>query len=186
MKALIVVDVQNDFLPGGALAVPNGDEVIEPIRRLIESDEFDVIAFTRDYHPAEHESFVEQGGPWPPHCVAATEGARLAPGLTKALPSRAQASLLIDKGTEPHGDAYSAFDGTELAKHLDELGVTEVVIVGLALDYCVKDTALDAVREGFDTAVLLAATRAISGEGERLAVRELADAGVLLSTGLRA
>src|SRR5690606_29877001 len=121
--ALIVVDVQNDFLPGGALGVPEGDAVIPVLNRYAE--EFDrhglPVFATRDWHPERHCSFREQGGPWPPHCVAGTAGAELAPTL--ALPSGAQ---VISKATEPEPDAYSAFQGTKLAEKLRERGIRRV------------------------------------------------------------
>jgi len=142
--ALIIVDVQNDFLPGGALAVPHGDEVIAPLNGYLrEYARLHLPVFaTRDWHPPGHCSFHEQGGPWPPHCVAGTEGAELASGVR--LPG---STRVISKATRPESDAYSAFQGTDLAQQLHDAGVTRVLIGGLATDYCVRATALDALAE---------------------------------------
>jgi nicotinamidase/pyrazinamidase len=172
-EALIVVDVQNDFCPGGALAVAEGDRVIEPLHRLAE--EADVVVATRDWHPEDHGSFQEQGGIWPVHCVAGTPGAELHPAL-----DRGRIDQLVDKGQDPATEGYSGFDGTGLERLLRERGVNRVHVGGLALDYCVKNTALDAKRAGFDTVVHLDATRAVDvepGDAER-AVAELREAGV--------
>jgi nicotinamidase/pyrazinamidase len=173
MDALIVVDVQVDFCPGGALPVRGGDEVVEPINRLAAQSQF-VIA-TRDWHPPDHRSFADQGGIWPVHCVRDTAGARLHPRLDAA-----HLDLLIDTGVEPDHQGYSGFEHTELERHLRERDVDTVHVVGLALDYCVQATALDARRAGFDVVVHLDATRAVEvaqGDGER-AVAELREAGV--------
>jgi nicotinamidase/pyrazinamidase len=172
-EALIVVDVQNDFCPGGALAVAEGDRVIEPLHRLAE--EADVVVATRDWHPEDHGSFQEQGGIWPVHCVAGTPGAELHPAL-----DRGRIDQVVDKGQDPATEGYSGFDGTGLERLLRERGVNRVHVGGLALDYCVKNTALDAKRAGFDTVVHLDATRAVDvepGDAER-AVAELREAGV--------
>jgi nicotinamidase/pyrazinamidase len=164
--ALIVVDVQNDFLPGGALAVPQGDQVIEPLNRaaaLFEAKGLPVFA-TRDWHPENHCSFKAQGGPWPPHCVAATRGAEFAPGLR--LPTSA---VVISKATTPERDAYSGFQGTELAELLRRRGVKRVVVGGLATDYCVLNTVKDALTQGFQVLLLTDAIRAVDvkpGDGE--------------------
>ena len=165
--ALIVVDVQNDFLPGGALAVPAGDAVVPVLNRYITRfDQQNLPIFaTRDWHPPAHCSFRAQGGPWPPHCVAGTPGAELARGLV--LPARTQ---LISKATRPESDAYSGFQGTDLAARLRELGCRRVFIGGLATDYCVRATALDALAAGFEVVVLRDAVRAVEvepGDGER-------------------
>lgn len=164
--ALIVVDVQNDFLPGGALAVPQGDQVIEPLNRaavLFEAKELPVFA-TRDWHPENHCSFKAQGGPWPPHCVAGTRGAEFAPGLR--LPASA---VVISKATTPERDAYSGFQGTELAELLRRRGVKRVVVGGLTTDYCVLNTVKDALTQGFQVLLLTDAIRAVDvkpGDGE--------------------
>jgi nicotinamidase/pyrazinamidase len=172
MEALIVVDVQNDFCPGGALAVPGGDEVVPLVNEL--ATRADLVIATRDWHPPDHGSFAAQGGPWPVHCVAGTQGADLHPGL-----DRSAIDELIDKGQAPDTDGYSGFEGTRLERLLRERGVERVRVAGLALDYCVKNTALDALHAGFSVIVERAATRAVEvepGDGER-AVAELRAAG---------
>jgi nicotinamidase/pyrazinamidase len=173
MEALIIVDVQNDFCPGGALAVEGGDEIIPIVNEMARDTPF--VVATRDWHPAAHSSFAERGGQWPVHCVQGTEGAELHPKLdAKAI------DLVVDKGQEVDEPGYSGFEGTALEKALEDQGVQRVDIVGLALDYCVRATALDARRAGFDVTVHRGATRAVDvepGDGER-AVAELRDAGV--------
>ena len=156
--ALIVVDVQNDFLPGGTLAVPRGDEVIAPLNaylRQFEQRHLPVFV-TRDWHPPQHCSFREQGGPWPPHCIAGTPGAEFARGLR--VPAGAH---VVSKATAAQADAYSGFQGTDLAAQLRGLGVTRVVVGGLATDYCVHATVLDALAAGFGAVVLSDAVRAV-------------------------
>ena len=173
MRALIVVDVQNDFCPGGALAGPDGDAVVEPINRM--AREAPLVIATRDWHPADHGSFAERGGPWPVHCVAGTAGAELHPGI-----ERDRVDVVLDKGQALDRDGYSGFEGTELERLLREHDVDTVDITGLALDYCVKATALDARRAGLNVVVHRGATRAVEvepGDGER-AVEELRAAGV--------
>jgi nicotinamidase/pyrazinamidase len=173
MDALIVVDVQNDFCPGGALAVPEGDAVVDPINRLAE--QFQFVVATRDWHPPNHKSFVEQGGPWPAHCVRDTSGAQLHPRLHSS-----QVDAIVDKGREPDEDGYSGFEHTELERLLHEQGVDRVHVVGLALDYCVRATAIDARRKGFEVVLHAGATRAIDarpGDADR-ALHELRDAGI--------
>ncbi|HTP94429.1 MAG TPA: nicotinamidase [Burkholderiales bacterium] len=157
--ALIVVDVQNDFLPGGALAVPEGDRVLEPLNRYIEAFRASAqpIYATRDWHPADHCSFRAQGGPWPPHCVAETAGAGFAPALE--LPANA---TIVSKATRPNADAYSGFGGTRLAALLREDGVTRLFIGGLATDYCVLNTVKDALALGFEVRLLSDAIRAVN------------------------
>jgi nicotinamidase/pyrazinamidase len=173
LQALIIVDVQNDFCPGGALAVAGGDEVIEPINSL--AREMDVVVATRDWHPPEHGSFVAQGGPWPVHCVQDTPGAELREDL-----DRERIELLVDAGVAVDRDGYSGFEDTPLEDELRGRRVARVHVAGLALDYCVKHTALDARRLGFDVVVHRGATRAVNvnpGDDER-AVAELRAAGV--------
>jgi nicotinamidase/pyrazinamidase len=173
VRALIVVDVQNDFCPGGALAVPHGDAVVERVNRLAARSGF--VVATRDWHPADHASFAEQGGPWPVHCVAGTPGAELHPGV-----DRSRVDAIVDKGQAPDREGYSGFEATELERLLREHGVDAVDVAGLALDYCVKATALDARRAGLAVTVHRDATRAVEvhpGDGER-AVEELRAAGV--------
>jgi nicotinamidase/pyrazinamidase len=173
MDALLIIDVQNDFCPGGALAVAGGDEIVPRINEMAREAPF--VVATRDWHPAAHSSFEERGGQWPVHCVQGTEGAELHP----ALDDRA-IDLVVDKGQEVDEPGYSGFDGTDLRRHLTDQGVRHIDVVGLALDYCVKSTALDARRAGFDVTVHRDATRAVDvqpGDGDR-AVEELRAAGV--------
>jgi nicotinamidase/pyrazinamidase len=168
MDALIVVDVQNDFCAGGALAVPDGDAVIEPINRLAQQVPF--VVATRDWHPPNHLSFKDQGGPWPVHCVRDTSGAQLHPELDSS-----RIDAIIDAGREPEHEGYSGFEHTDLEQVLRDHGVDTVHVAGLALDYCVKETALDARRAGFDVVLHRDATRAINvneGDDER-AIEEL-------------
>lgn len=174
--AVIVVDVQNDFLPGGALGVPRGDEVVPRLNDVVRAaSAAGVPVFaTRDWHPPHHCSFRERGGPWPPHCIQGTKGAELAPGLV--LPPSA---TIVSKGFERDRDAYSGFDGTELGDKLRALGVRRVLVGGLATDYCVRQTVLDARDEGFDVVLLEDAVRPVEvrpGDGER-AKREMLDRG---------
>ena len=135
--ALISVDVQNDFLAGGSLAVPHGNEVIPVMNRYINAFEEKGLPIfaTRDWHPANHCSFKAQGGPWPPHCVQGTKGAEYAPDLQ--LPEDA---VVISKATRPDEDAYSGFDGTDMHEHLQKIGVKRLFIGGIATDYCVLNT----------------------------------------------
>ena len=173
MDALIVVDVQNDFCAGGALPVPEGDAVVPEANRLAREARF--VVATRDWHPSDHGSFQENGGPWPVHCVHDSEGAQLHPGLEREL-----IDAVVDKGRSRDAEGYSGFEGTELERLLRDRGAREVHVAGLALDYCVKATALDARQAGFDVVVHRDATRAVNvrpGDDER-AVEELRAAGV--------
>ncbi len=171
--ALIIVDVQNDFCPGGALAVPDGDAVVAPLNAL--AARFATVVATRDLHPPDHCSFAAAGGPWPPHCVAGTPGAEFHPDLDLS-----RVSLHIAKGTATERDAYSGFAGEpDLAAALRERGVERVFVGGLATDYCVLNTVLDSLRAGFVTHVITDAVRAVDvnpGDGER-ALDEMARAG---------
>lgn len=177
--ALIVVDVQNDFLPGGALPVATGLEVIPVINGLILR--FRHVFFTRDWHPTAHVSFsefpeyVDQS--WPPHCLADTPGAMLHEELK--LPDQPH---IINKGTDPNREAYSGFEGTRLEADLRELGIKRVFICGLATEYCVKNTALDAVRRGFQTYVIEDGVRGINHPDgtQQAAVAEMKGEGVVL------
>jgi nicotinamidase/pyrazinamidase len=173
-KALLIVDFQNDFTPGGALAVPGGDRIADRVNELASSEEFDLVVATRDWHPPDHGSFEESGGPWPVHCVQGTEGAELHPAL-----DRSNVDVVIDKGEEAATEGYSGFEGTELAELLREHEVDEVLVVGLATDYCVKNTALDALGEGFEVTVDSGAVRGVEvskGDSER-ALDEIREAG---------
>jgi nicotinamidase/pyrazinamidase len=173
MDGLIVVDVQNDFCAGGALEVPDGDAVVAPINELMQRIPF--VVATRDWHPPDHHSFQEQGGPWPVHCVRETGGAQLHPRLHTS-----QIDAIVDAGCEPDHEGYSGFEHTELDRLLRERRVHTVHVAGLALDYCVKATALDARRGGFEVVLHVGATRAIDAEpGDRgRALDELRCAGV--------
>lgn len=180
--ALVVVDVQNDFLPGGALAVPRGDATIPVLNAWIarfRAAGLPVFA-TRDWHPPDHCSFQAQGGPWPPHCVAESPGADFAAGL--AVPAEA---ILISKATRPEAEALSGFRGTDLADRLRALGVGRVLVGGLATDYCVRETVLDAIAAGFAVVVLTEAVRAVDvhpGDGDR-ALDAMRRAGAELCAG---
>jgi nicotinamidase/pyrazinamidase len=171
--ALIIVDMQYDFLPGGSLGVPDGDQVIGPIKRLIAlfTQRGLPVYASRDWHPANHCSFAARGGPWPPHCVADTRGAAFAEELR--LPADA---VVVSKADSADVDAYSAFNGTGLAGQLRERGVRRLVVCGLATDYCVLNTALDARSNGFDVLVVPEAMRAVNlqpGDGARAIARML-------------
>lgn len=165
--ALLVVDVQYDFLPGGSLGIAGADAVIAPLNAWIarfRAAGLPILA-TRDWHPADHCSFVAQGGIWPPHCVAGTPGARFHADLV--LP---EDSVVVSKATRKDAEAYSSFAGTDLAEHLRRLGVKRLFIGGLATDYCVLNTVEDGVRLGYAAMVLIACIRAVNvrpGDGER-------------------
>lgn len=180
--ALLVIDVQQDFLPGGALPVSQGDAVVPLLNawaRAFNSAACAVYA-TRDWHPADHCSFRAQGGPWPPHCVATTAGAGFAAGLQ--LPA---GTITISKATRSDADAYSGFDGTTLADRLRAAGTRRVWVGGLATDYCVRATVLDALRLGFGVTVLTDAIRGVDvtpGDGAR-ALAEMQAAGAVLHPG---
>jgi len=174
-QALIVVDVQNDFCPGGTLAVSHGDEVVAPLNELI--DEFlergDPIYKSRDWHPPQTKHFQAYGGTWPVHCVQNTKGAEFHPQLKDDPRIR-----VISKGLGDT-DCYSAFDETDLAAQLRDQGVQEVLVGGLATDYCVKNTVIDALKHGFKVKALKNAMRAVElnpGDGER-AIQEMKAAG---------
>ncbi|MDX6591788.1 MAG: synthase [Gaiellales bacterium] len=170
--ALIVVDVQNDFCPGGALGVAGGD-LLAPLIDEAAASAGTLVA-TRDRHPPDHVSFVERGGTWPRHCVSGTQGAEL-----HASVAGMQFDVIQNKGENPAQEQYSGFDGTPLAETLRERGVERVVVTGIATDYCVRATALDAVDEGFDVTVLADAVAAVDlepGDGRR-ALEEVRAAG---------
>ncbi|MCM3873525.1 MAG: nicotinamidase [Pyrinomonadaceae bacterium] len=179
-RALIVVDVQNDFCPGGTLAVEHGNEVVEPLNKLME--EFlrrgEPVFKSRDWHPPQTKHFSEYGGTWPIHCVQNTSGAEFHPGLLDDKHIR-----IVSKGLGDE-DSYSAFDGTDLALQLQRLGVEEVWVGGLATDYCVKNTVLDALKHGLRVKALKDAMRPVelqAGDGER-AIDEMRRAGAEIAT----
>lgn len=174
-QALLVVDVQNDFCPGGTLAVPHGDEVIPPLNKLI--DEFlergDPVYLSRDWHKPTTKHFAAYGGTWPVHCVQNTTGAEFHPAL------RTDPRIkVISKGLGDT-DCYSAFDETDLAQQLEREQVNELVVGGLATDYCVKNTVIDAVKHGFKVKAVQDAMRPVElqpGDGEK-AIQQMRDAG---------
>jgi nicotinamidase/pyrazinamidase len=176
-RALLIIDFQNDFTSGGALAVPGGDEIAEPVKRL--ADQFDHVFATRDWHPPDHASFATEGGPWPVHCVQGTHGAELHPAMRDV-----EVDAIVDVGVERDDEGYSGFEKSKLADLLHEAGVDEVAVVGLATDYCVRASAIDACHEGFDTTVVTDAIRAVEvnpGDGER-ALEDMERAGAKLAT----
>ncbi len=156
--ALLLVDVQRDFLPGGALGVPDGDAVIAPLNQYLARAQRTgaAVIASRDWHPRDHCSFRAQGGPWPPHCVAGTPGAELSPALR--LPAQTR---VVDKATRSERDAYSAFQDTGLAQALKAQGIRRLAVGGLATDYCVLRSVLDAISAGFEVFVLEDAIRAV-------------------------
>jgi nicotinamidase/pyrazinamidase len=185
-SVLIVVDMQNDFMPGGALAVSDGDKIIPRLNeyiRLFQERNRPVVA-TRDWHPPKTTHFLEFGGPWPPHCIQGTRGAELHPAL--ALPEEV---TLLSKGMDPSTDAYSAFhaqdaEGRPLREILEGWAVRHIYIGGLALDYCVKWSSLDALEYGVQLTVLIDATRAVNVHvhDAELAIEELVRNNARLAT----
>ncbi len=157
-SALVVVDIQNDFCPGGALPVQNGDKVVPVLNKYIEKfRKAGVrILFTRDWHPPDHSSFKAQGGPWPPHCVQNSEGAKFRNDLL--IPPEGEIVSKADKKDE----AYSFFQGTDLAEKLKERGIKRLLVGGLATDYCVKETVLDGLKYGFEVFVLDDASKGVN------------------------
>lgn len=179
-RALIIVDVQNDFCPGGALAVSRGDEVVCPLNKLAEEflERGDPVFKSRDWHLPTTKHFADYGGTWPVHCVQETQGAEFHPDLIDSPHIR-----VISKGLGDE-DCYSAFDSTDLALQLRRLGIEEVWVGGLATDYCVKNTVLDAAKEGFRVKAVTDAMRAVElqpGDGAR-ALKEMQEAGAELTT----
>jgi nicotinamidase/pyrazinamidase len=175
--ALLIVDVQRDFCSGGRLAIGGAEEIIPRINGLIgDAMAAGATVFaSRDWHPANHMSFVTQGGPWPSHCVAGSKGAEFHPDLRLPL-----AAPVVSKGTDRDRDEFSVFERAGLIERLRQRGTRRVVICGLALDVCVRASALDAARAGFETHVALDATRPITKAGGEAAVDEMMKAGVIL------
>jgi nicotinamidase/pyrazinamidase len=175
-KALVVVDVQNDFCPGGSLAVANGDKVVAPLNKLMNEflDRGEPVYKTRDWHPAKTKHFKAYGGTWPVHCVQGTRGAEFHPDLLDD-----PRITIISKGTDDAADGYSGFDGTNLARLLREEEVKEVWVGGLATDYCVKHTVLDARREDFEVKVLADTMRPVNEDPQdgAEAIEEMREAG---------
>lgn len=180
--ALLVVDVQRDFCPGGALAVPEGDRVVDVLNRWSREAALSdaLVVASRDWHPSGHVSFESRGGPWPEHCVQGTEGARFHPDLQ--LPPDA---VLVSKGQHPDREACSAFEETGLVEVLKERGVRRIFVGGLTQEVCVRATVLDALRYGFETHVLVDATRPIDRLGGRKALEEMERSGAILEGGTR-
>ena len=185
VTAVLVVDVQRDFCPGGALAVPDGDQVVPVLNQILQAAlarRFTVYA-TRDWHPHDSSHFLAGGGPWPVHCVAGSPGARFHPDLR--LPEGTQ---VVNKGMTANSDGYSAFegcldDGTALADDLRRRGITHLVTGGLATDYCIRHSVLDAIRGGWRVTLVTDAIEAVEltpGDGER-ALAEMRDAGADLN-----
>ena len=198
LKALLLIDIQPDFLPGGALAIADGDAILEPINRLLARDEYDLYVATQDWHPERHVSFASTHGRapfevielyghpqtlWPDHCVQGTPGAELDPRIDWD-----PVAAVIRKGSEVDADSYSGFRNnwnargqrptTGLAGYLKERGVTRVHLCGLARDFCVKWSAEDAAAAAFDTAVLWELTRAVDPSRDAAVRRDLDRAGV--------
>jgi len=176
--ALMIIDFQNDFTSGGALAVPGGDEIAGPVQRLAEH--FDVVAATRDWHPPDHASFETEGGPWPVHCVRGTEGAEFHPAMLEI----ENLTGVFEVGYERDAEGYSGFEKSGLAEWLRDRDVDSVAVVGLATDYCVRASAIDACGEGFDVTVVEDAIRAVNvkaGDGER-AIEDMKGAGARIAT----
>jgi nicotinamidase/pyrazinamidase len=189
MNALLIVDFQNDFTPGGALPVEHGDEIAAPINAI--APDFGFVVATRDWHPPDHGSFegvevdpakwhgIDPPGIWPVHCVQGTPGAELHPSLDQSMVDE-----VVDKGQDPNTQGYSGFDGTDLAELLREHGVDHLYVTGLATDYCVKNTVVDARREGFAVTVVTDAIRGIDakpGDSDR-AIDEMRSAGAEVAT----
>ncbi|MHC4304991.1 MAG: nicotinamidase [Planctomycetota bacterium] len=181
--ALVIVDVQNDFCPGGALAVAEGDQVVPVLNRWIEQARRAgaMIVATRDWHPPDHGSFAAQGGPWPVHCVQETPGAAFHPDL--ALPDDAG---IISTGIAPEDEGYSGFQGTDLAERLEAAGVRRLWVGGLALDYCVRATVLAGLEAGFEVHLILDATRAVnlSPDDGHNSIRRMKSAGARIEGAL--
>lgn len=174
-SALVVVDVQRDFSEGGALAAGNTLSLLPLLQKFIAEAKRQgtLVVFTQDWHPANHSSFKANGGPWPVHCVAGTPGAELMPPL-KAGPE----DVVIHKGVSVDGAGYSGFDGTSLLRELQENGVTRVGVAGIATEYCVRATALDALKAKFDTTVLEDLIRAVQEKEAPHVLAELGQVGV--------
>lgn len=179
--ALIIVDVQNDFCPGGALAVPEGDQIVPIINRYIEKfvSKNAIVIASRDWHPKNHISFKAYGGVWPVHCVQNSWGASFHPMLKLS-----EDVIIISKAFEPEIEAYSCFQGTELDKILREKGVKRIFVAGLATDYCVKATVLDALKLGYEVYVMADAIKGVNirPEDSEEAINEMVKANARLAS----
>lgn len=175
--ALIVVDVQRDFTPGGALPAPEGDKVVPPLNDYIahfHRAELPVAA-SRDWHPEDHMSFEAEGGPWPPHCIQGTEGAEYHPNLELGPDVHH-----VKKGTDPDEEDYSAFLGhPDLNEWLEDNEVERVLVGGLTTEYCVKNTVEDALDEGYEVFLLLDAIRPVDPDDGKQAIAEMLEAGAI-------
>jgi nicotinamidase/pyrazinamidase len=184
VDALLIVDFQNDFCPGGALAVPGGDRIARPISDIV--DRFEFVVATRDWHPKDHGSFAgvevdmsewrgtDPPSIWPVHCVQGTKGAELHSSL-----DRTKIDVVLDKGQDPNSQGYSAFQDTRLGDLLRAHDVDRIFVVGLATDYCVKHSVLDARDQGFEVVVVEDAIRGVEvepGDSDR-AIEEMVGAG---------
>ncbi len=173
--ALIIVDIQNDFCPGGALGVANGDAVVRVINHIM--DNFEHLVFSRDWHPQDHCSFSDtpeyRDGSWPVHCVQDSPGAEFHGDLRVPLDA-----VFVCKATDPDVEAYSVFSGTGLLEELRRRKVTRIFLAGLATDYCVRFSALEALKLGFETYVVVDACRGVAEETTRTALAEMKEAGV--------
>ena len=175
--ALVVVDVQRDFCEGGALAAGNTISLLEPLKKFIDEARRQgvLVVYTQDWHPENHSSFQPNGGPWPVHCVGGKSGAELMP------PLRAEGGdLVIHKGVGVDGAGYSGFDGTPLEKELRERGVKRIGVAGVATEYCVRATAMDALKTGFETAVLTDLIRAVRNADVSKALGDMQGEGAKL------
>lgn len=198
-RALIVVDPQNDFCPGGSLAVKDGDQIVPVINKLTKSDMYDLVIFTKDWHPADMKAFASQhkgknvfdtytnsNGDvdvlWPDHCVAGTEGAEFHKDIDLNIPNL----YIFKKGLEVNSHPYSGFgdlyhfDSSGLLEFLKERQIIEVFVCGLALDFCCKDTAIDSSRQGFITYMIMDGTKHISEEGKNDTIKKLLEDGIKL------
>jgi nicotinamidase/pyrazinamidase len=178
-RALVIVDFQNDFTPGGALAVPDGDAIADRINGLAASGDYDLVVATRDWHPPDHASFETQGGPWPVHCVRDTPGAAFHPAMDEI-----EVDAVVDVGRERNDEGYSGFENSDLARMLRDRDVDAVYVCGLATDYCVRASAIDACREGFEVTVVEDAIRGVEvSEGDSArALAEMREAGARTAT----
>ena len=179
--ALVIVDVQRDFCPGGSLPVPEGDTVVRVINdytRIFKKAGSQIYA-TRDWHPPNHMSFKEYGGPWSPHCIRGSEGAEFHSDLR--LP---EGTRVISKATDPSKEAYSGFDGTDLGEDLKKNGIKRVFVGGLATDFCVRSTVLDALKLGFETILLSDATLGVNvkPDDSEIAINEMIGNGAATAT----
>jgi nicotinamidase/pyrazinamidase len=176
-RALLIIDLQNDFTSGGALEVPDGDAIAEPVTRL--ANRLDTVVATRDWHPPDHASFETEGGPWPVHCVRDTHGAQFHPAMEGL-----ELDAVVDVGREREDEGYSGFEKSDLARILRDRDVDQVFVCGLATDYCVRASAIDACREGFDVTVVEDAVRGVEvseGDSQR-AFGDMRDAGARIAS----